>query len=134
MNVNKKIAHAIVMAQVASDAGKGIHDLANLVSRPEYAMAKGYGAKDAYIIEALELIARNPKSGYHYYVVEDKEHVAKFLVYFGFKVKGTKFQVSFHSFNDGLVPWLKRSQQTRWDRRGSRRAALRLAEAYRLVP
>ena len=123
---DKIIARNIILAQTASDGGKGIEDIKNLFPVSNIAYYKGYVAKDGYIKKAIQGIQKNKNSIFRFYVKKDK-NISNYIIYFNFKVDGERFQVSFHSFKD----WSKYERgncQTRWDKKDSREACLRLYE------
>ena len=104
-NIDKKIAEAIVYAQIASDAGKGIEILEGRnVFKYNSTVDKGYHSKDGYIFSALNLIRNTKNCSYKYYVTAqpDQHGNPSFIIYFNFKVNGKREQVSFHSFNKKL--------------------------------
>lgn len=104
-NIDKKIAEAIVYAQIASDAGKGIEILEGRnVFKYNSTVDKGYHSKDGYIFSALNLIRNTKNCSYKYYVTAqpDQHGNPSFIIYFNFKVNGKREQISFHSFNKKL--------------------------------
>lgn len=131
MAVNKKVAELILRAQNASDGGKNIDELVLCTSEKTYRDNKhGYAGKDMFIMKAIEMIARNRKNtNFRYSVVHDGE-IADYLVYFDTTINGKKYQVSFHSFNNDLERFIRKSFKTEWDKKDSRRAAAEIYKAY----
>lgn len=131
MAVNKKVAELILRAQNASDGGKNIDSLVLCTSEKTYRDNKhGYTGKDMFIMKAIEMIARNRKNtNFRYSVVYDGE-VAKYLVYFDTTINGKKYQVSFHSFDNDLERFVRKSFKTEWDKKDSRKAASEIYKAY----
>lgn len=138
-NPDRYAARHIILAQSASDGGKYDWEEAEIPrflipSDPhacKRAWTRGYPAKDEHILCAVREIARRRgASGIHFYVTVDSERIAKYLVYFTFKIEGERYQVSFHSFDDRLRRFIKagdRSHHTRWDHKISRDACCVLA-------
>lgn len=133
--MNKQALKRIILAQIASDGGKGITYTLN--SMPEYLQAEaqkawnaGYLAKDNLMLQACTIVARHHEKDIRFFVTEDKEGVAKFIVYFDIYAKGTRWQVSFHSFNKCWKKWVKSSMPSRghWDHSYARAVCIRLAD------
>ena len=137
-NIDKKIAEAIVYAQIASDAGKGIEILEGSNLRKYMStLSKGYHAKDGYIFSAIKLIRNTKNCSYKYYVTAqpDQHGNPSFIIYFNFKVNGKREQVSFHSFNKKLWKGLVGSGTVcHWQGGigGSRKACKKLIGLYDL--
>lgn len=118
--MDKSIVLNILLAQVASDAAKGIGS--QLVSRSiskirpliDDARRNGYSAKDLYIKRAITKIAKSNNKDIRFSVIKDEEKVAKFIVYFDFRLDGRREQVSFHSFDHSLEKFVKNSQRSSW--------------------
>ena len=118
--MDKLIAHQIALAQRASDIGKW-HSLAHLEKRlsgtigtllgddDSNAKRDGYALKDKAIVKAIELIRRGGKEcGFRFFVTRcDDFNSPCFIVYFDFKIEGTRRQVSFHTFNKVVARYLK---------------------------
>lgn len=93
-NLEKIIAKFIVLAQISSDAGKGIHLLKTHASKE---MRLGYSTKENFIANAIKLINSNPKCGWKYWCTKtpDQNGYPSILVYFEHcSIKG---QCSFHT-------------------------------------
>lgn len=137
-NLDKKIAEAIVYAQIASDAGKGIEILEGSNLRKYMStLSKGYHAKDGYIFSAIKLIRNTKNCSYKYYVTAqpDQHGSPSFIIYFNFKVNGKREQVSFHSFNKKMWKELVGSGTIcHWQGGigGSRKACQKLIGLYNL--
>lgn len=132
-SVEKKIAEHIILAQVASDGGKDIDDIRNILGqKSRNAWDFGYQVKDSHIFAAVSLIARYHVRNFRYSVsYGDASGVSgSLLVYFSFHLNGKRYQVSFHSFNDNLVKYIKGSCPTSWDRKSSREACMALRRFY----
>ena len=129
-----KILRNIILAQVASDGGKKIDDLVKEISlsKAENAYKSGYGVKDAYIKNAVLEICRARCKEIRFFVTEDSEHIADYLIYFDIKVDGVRRQVSFHSFNDEWDRYISGSMRsaTHWDRKDSRKNCLELFNEF----
>ncbi len=134
--MTKELATLLVLAQAASDNGKGIHSLSRCLKPALKKKASvGYPAKDFAINKAIMLIAKYHFSDVHFFVTEDQEHRAKYLVYFDVKLSGERLQISFHSFNDSLRRFIKRNANsyTEWDVGYSRGVAAILAKNFKLL-
>lgn len=118
---DKKIARAIILAQVASDGGKGIPDLKRVFKEAYPVWKAGYAAKDGYIHEAILRINKSKSSRFRYYVdfgdLEDS-----ILVYFEYTFTDQdRIQVSFHSFDETLIRWMQKNKThvvMTWDEGG----------------
>lgn len=137
-NFDRKIAEAIVYAQMASDAGKHKYDLhtekGNKARHTKYA---GYSFKDGYIFSAIQMINGTKNCGFRYYITAqpDQNGYNSFVIYFTFKVDGKRKQVSFHSFNKKL--WKDKvgdGMITHWDRQigGSVKSCQSLINFYKI--
>ena len=128
---NERIIRMILLAQISSDAGKGIYDdkIELYGAAREYAEEAGYGAKAYYERSAIELINKYPGCGINYWVCED------LLVYFDIREGGKRYQISFH--NPGAIvllgKYVGKGRKTRWTRviDGSRDAARELSKLIR---
>lgn len=122
--IDKIISKYVVLAQTASDGGKGIKTLNNLFPTSRLVNYKGYDIKDVYIKKAINMIQKSKDSIFRFYVKEDWK-IANYIIYFNFKLDGERFQVSFHSFKD-WSKYKREDYQTRWNKKDSREACLRL--------
>jgi hypothetical protein len=133
---DRKIAQLLVLAQIASDAGKGFQDeKLNSVRGAKRAVNGGYNRKDLYVREAIESILKSRNSAFRFFCCTDLHCRADSLVYFKVKVDGVYRQISFHSFDCEL--WKYQTKQSekhtqRWDHGVSRETAYALIEAYNL--
>ena len=143
-NLDSSIARFILLAQVASDGGKGITCIKDIMGNKSCSIWKqGYSAKDWAILEALGMIARSKKSRFRYFVKSFDKYSG--IVYFQYKDSdGFRRQVSFHTFCKEVIRYatLRRvkgelQQQgkscrfiTNWDRKSSRDTAVHLAEEF----
>lgn len=138
-DINRAIACAIVQAQLASDAGKGIYELSVKSHTKRSAEHFKYGIKTFYILTAVRLIRCN-KSDFNYFIsaIEgDQNGCPSILVYFDFKVNGKRQQVSFHTPLNQVPEEMKRispsGRKTRWMKSVSSRDACKLLiEEYKL--
>lgn len=134
--MNKNAAKNIILAQVASDGGKHIRLLLdelpdNLRKEAKKAYCAGYSAKDELLERACLIVARHHDPDIRFFVTEDTQGVAKFIVYFDIKIDGKRWQASFHSFNKKRwSKWTKSTAASRgnWDHKNSRETCLHLAE------
>ena len=118
--MDKGIVLDILLAQVASDAAKGIRS--QLVSRSiskirpliDEARRNGYSAKDVHVKRAITKIAKSNNKDIRFSVIKDEEEVAIFIVYFDFRLDGRREQVSFHSFDHSLQKFVKNSERSSW--------------------
>jgi len=138
-DINKTIAQAIVQAQIASDAGKGIYELSMKSHTKRSAEHFKYGIKTLYILAAVKLIRCN-KTNFNYYITSiegDQNGYPSILVYFDFKVNGKRQQVSFHTPLNQVPEEMKQispsGRKTRWLKSVSSREACKLLiEEYKL--
>lgn len=135
--MDKRIATAIILAQIASDAGKGDYELAEYCNRLVEAYGakeKGYRKKDDYIRKAIALIRHYGAKEVYYHVQMDEKIRQNrngdpaFIIYFNWKIDGKRYQASFHSFGN-WYQYLGGSCRTHWDRRDSRKACAALYDA-----
>ena len=127
-NLDCEIARAIFNAQVASDAGKGIFEFRHV---PEPAVRGGYEAKDVYVRKAINLILASSESVFRFSVRGGG--FTPYLVYFEARLgDGRKYQVSFHSFDDYLGPFVRsrKGRAARWDHGDSRDTATYLMRYF----
>lgn len=98
MTTKEKIIRAIIMAQIASDAGKGIHALhINRCGKPG---KTGYKSKEEYQIQAIKLIDSDPDCGISYYVSRHKDQngYPSIVVYFDIVLEeDDRYQIAFHN-------------------------------------
>lgn len=93
----KSIARYLILAQIASDAGKGIHRLH--IEGDEKAHEMGYTLKEGYILKAIEIIRKIPNNFFRFYIEErpDQNGYASIIALFSWKIHGKRFQCSFHN-------------------------------------
>ena len=131
--LNEACARYLILTQVASDGGKYIDDIIDILPGPIGAYHRGYKAKDEYLSKFLSLVTKvGPASGFHFYVTDGG--ITPHLVYIWFRLNGRKRQVSFHSYDNALLKYKAYHHgryKTRWDRLhdGSREACIDLANA-----
>jgi len=133
--MNKQAVRRIVLAQVASDGGKGITDLLdmmpnNIMPAAQRAWNSGYAVKDKLLEQACAITACHKNSDVHFFVTEDKQSIAKFIVYFDVKIEDKRWQVSFHSFSNRWAKWAKSTVASRghWDHKSSREACVKMLQ------
>ena len=131
--MNKQAARRIILAQVASDGGKGIVELLNvmpnnLMPSAQKAWNAGYDVKDKLLEQACKIVACHNTYDIRFFVTEDKEGIAKYIVYFDVYIEGRKWQVSFHSFDNRWAKWTKSSIPSRghWDHKSSRETCINM--------
>lgn len=132
--LDKYISKQIILAQIASDGGKGLNDVLKRISSSvplaNLYFKKGYETKDHCIINAIRAIQRNPASGFYYSVKVDRTlysgaHV--FIVYFNFKLHNNAYQISFHTYSN-MWRYVNRHCVTRWKKKySSKEATIKLA-------
>ena len=133
--MNKQAVRRIVLAQVASDGGKGITDLldvipSNFLSAAQRAWDSGYAVKDKLLEQACVIVACHRDGDIHFFVTEDKEGIAHYIVYFDVKIGDKRWQVSFHSFSYIWAKWAKSTVASRghWDHKSSREACIKMLQ------
>lgn len=111
---DKRIAREIILAQVASDGGKGIPDLKRIFKAAYPVWQAGYVAKDEHIARAIALIKESKDSDFRFSVTKSEDFGGSRIIYFEWK---GGLQVSFHSFVGHLSRWhtLKHRPMI-WDR------------------
>lgn len=136
MDKIKSIIKNIILAQIASDSGKGIKTLPDFTGARE-AIAEGYNKKDYYIASAIVLINSTPRSGINYYVEEkpDQNGYPSLVIYFDIKLNGKRYQISFHSPKNRttLYHFCSKGRKTRWTKEieGSRKACEELSAFFK---
>lgn len=125
--MNKAVLKNIYLAQMASDAGKGIYELPPWDNKEKRGL--GYPQKDEYILRAIGLIIRKKNTGFSFYVTRCKD-INSYLVYFETTLGNELYQVSFHSYCSSLEKYLKKNSKhhTVWDEKSSRDTCLFLKE------
>lgn len=124
-NINLVIARFIALAQVASDAGKGIYSLKIKDCKAfEKAKKSKYSIKDFYILCGINLINKN-KTNWRYSVErmpDQNGHVSKVII-FTLNTETEYLQISFHSFAGGKIKELalkNAGSKLFWDKKSSR--------------
>ena len=134
-DLNRKVASALLRAQLHSDAAKYIHEIRKetRAQKAEFVKCESsyyyeekenhYRYKDEYILKAIQRILSDKNSGFTFYVTYGG--LTPYLVYFTFRLDGKRYQISFHSYDRNLFRYFKNSERfrTHWDRRSSRAAA-----------
>lgn len=98
----KKIANAIVYAQISSDAGKERYDLEGMdAGKTMAAKILGYESKTALIERAINLIRSSKNTIFSYYLIYEKDQngAPSYITYFEFddeEDKNLVHQISFH--------------------------------------
>lgn len=128
----QRIAYLLVAAQGCSDQGKTTEKHASLGCVKVPTAHEGYAGKDYYIQKALVFICRRPDCGVRFYVCRDDENVAKYIVYFDYRLSNGWKQISFHSFDDDLSRFVDTSKRskTSWDQKDVRKNVAELASIY----
>lgn len=126
----RTIARYVVMAQRASDAGKGIYELPT-ASKTKYADRFRYTAKERYIVLALGILTSVKHTGWRFYVVRtpDQNNWPSILTYFEY---GNR-QLCFHTPLDkaeNLLKYVNKGTPTEWDHKSSRETARWLASYF----
>ena len=119
VTIEKRIARAIVYAQMASDSGKNINRLyTKNIQMDDETKWKGYKAKDGFIKEAITLCMKT-KTNFRFHVAEgpDQNGNPSFIIYFTIKINGKREQISFHSFNKKLWKLTPKGEKTHWNRK-----------------
>ena len=132
-----RIARLVILAQDASDAGKGIDALDLHISK-RYTQRKGYAAKNVYILAAIKSIANSKPCGWNFYVEPfrpDQNGCESVISYFQYKMDGVRYEVSFHTPVDqaaGLKPFFGKGRKTHWNgvAGGSRADCQTLADIF----
>lgn len=147
MTDRQRIERAIFNAQVASDGGKGIYDLcegdkkaqkiAHCAKDYYYGFSAdswnsyraSYKAKESQIMLAIQLICRSHDRSIRF-SVEETRSPGCFIVYFDFKIKGKREQISFHSFDERLKKYVQKSKKTTWSKDRTSRETARDLKRY----
>lgn len=131
-NINKEIARHICLAQIASDAGKGIKILHMEGDRRPKLW--GYYSKDKELIKAIELInsSKITECQFRYFVTEmpDQNGHKSRVVYFYDKIN--KLQISFHCFCGKIKAQKGKGVPMQWDKRNSRENCKKLIKIFEL--
>ena len=131
---NKEIAKCIILAQIASDSGKGISRLH--INGDEKAFQKGYKEKEYNIKKAIELINSSCKCSFKYYCKRSSDYNRRSnSFYFAFEEKGKQYVISFHSFSkDDFVRKAKKNFNSiiHWNNNNSFEACKKLILEYNL--
>lgn len=145
MDLDKRIARAIIAAQLCSDGGKRDRRLLTKIIRFtvddnfwKEQWVKGYPRKTFWIDRAIQMIDCSKEQTYHYWVEDspDQNGYNSVIVYFDFKIDGRRHQVSFHTPENKITGVLKdknkSGRKTRWDKQigSSRQAAYLLFQKY----
>lgn len=138
----RRIMRLLYLTQAASDGGKGIYELpsdsgiAHMSDHSRGRYTAAYAAKDACMMQAIELICRSHSRDVRFCVTyaDGEWNDTCYLVYFDFKVDGRREQVSFHSFNDGLRRFVRNSRRSTWSKDRSSRDTVRLAAKAGVSP
>lgn len=129
------ICKNIVLAQIASDAGKSIYELQFDDGSYSKAVKYAYKNKSNYLLRAIQQIDSSPYIGIRYFVSEDTEFNGV-ICYFQIKLANHKtIQASFHvpGFDENMKKFLKytgRRKRIRWDEKSSRYTCFCLIEYF----
>ena len=124
MTLDERIARSIIKSQIASNAAKGKYGNISVKHSISHDPEKtGYKTKLTYAINALKLIRTNPQGMFSYYVTNEEKDQNGYpcvIIYFGFNIDRTRYQVSFHTPMRKVTPELKAmmgsGQKTHWKR------------------
>lgn len=144
MDLDKRIARAIIAAQLCSDGGKRDRRLLTKIIRFtaddifwKTQWNKGYSRKTFWLNRAIQMIDCSKEQDYHYWVENnpDQNGYPSTIVYFDFKLDGRRHQVSFHTPANQVIGVLERNKsgrKTRWDKQigGSRESTYLLFQKY----
>lgn len=114
------IIRQICLAQIASDAGKGLNRVSMREDHGPH--RNGYDDKIKFIVNAITAInsRRNNKSIWYYCTeCDDQNGYPSVLVYFSVKVDGKRYQISFHNpwnRSSELIPFIGKGTVMRWNR------------------
>ena len=125
--LNESIANDIIYAQLSSDRGKRIYEMFEYIPDAEYISKKEYSHKDYYIYDAIMTIlkCKHHHSGFTFFVTQGD--TTPYLVYFSYKLHGKRYQISFHSYDSRLRPFMNpQNIYMRWDHKVSRANAIKL--------
>lgn len=119
-SVEAMIALRIIQAQASSDAGKGLNRLSLEPDKARPCEVLKYSFKVKPILEAIKLIRTN-KTHFNYWVEEspDQNGYDSIIVYFDFKINGSRYQVSFHNplnTSGELKKYISTGRKTRWNK------------------
>ena len=135
--MTKDIAKWLIIAQASSDIAKNIRYLYDRIPTYIRQNAKwGYLSKDIAIYKLLQSLAENPRKDVRFYIREDKEKDADYIVYFDFMIDDSKAQMSFHSCDKRLKKFVAGSNRFETERNMeyiSRSVGFALAKKYSLL-
>ncbi len=137
-----EIARSIILAQIASDSGKGIYTI-QMHNENENAADKSvlfsYSIKEFHILRAIDKINCSKKCNFNYWVEQspDQNGYDSIIVYFDIKLMGKRKQVSFHTplnkSSKKLRSFVNKGRKTRWQKNcSSRETCKSLVEFYSL--
>ena len=129
---------AICKAQIASDAGKGIHALT--CKNDKNAVNTAYLSKENYILQALGVLTKSKVTNINYWCEKtgDQNGYPSIIVYFDIKINNKRKQVSFHTplnrASETLLKYVSTGRKTRWDKKigDSRDVCRQLIEEFNL--
>lgn len=132
------VIKAICKAQIASDAGKGVYELA--CKKDKHAVNTAYLSKENYILQALGVLTKSKLTNINYWCEKtgDQNGYPSIIVYFDIKINNKRKQVSFHTplnqASGALLKYISTGRKTRWDKKigGSRDACRQLIEEFNL--
>ena len=132
------VIKAICKAQIASDAGKGIHTL--ICKNDKHAVNTAYLSKENYILQALGVLTNSKVTNINYWCEKagDQNGYPSIIVYFDIKINNERKQVSFHTplnrASETLLKYVSTGRKTRWDKKigGSQDTCRQLIEEFNL--
>lgn len=134
------IAKMVVLAQDASDAGKGMGIL-NMKMSDRFTQYTGYYAKNKYISLALKRISTCKPCGWNFYVnkEDDQNGYPSVLTYFQYKDEdGNRYDICFHTplsqAENSFAEFIGKGRKTHWNGKigGARRDCQKLVELFDL--
>lgn len=141
MHINKLISINICKAFLCSAIEKENTTIKNdgkIISRKTYREIKhkGYGGKQQYILNAINLCNATPHTMFHYYVSESKDRngVPCILVIFRTKLNMKRYMLAFHIplaiTNKELKAMVGKGQPTHWSSRYGGMFTLKKFKSY----
>ena len=100
--MKKSIIKNLILAQIASDAGKGIINNFK-IEGADIALQEKYKIKEKFIISAIDIIKNNPQCGVKYYCEhtvknnDNKGECHELITFFEIEEDNIPLQFSYHS-------------------------------------
>jgi hypothetical protein len=136
----RDIARLVVLAQDASDAGKGSSYLEIRDRGARFTQEAGYFAKNKYIQLALKRISTCKPCGWNFYVnkEDDQNGYPSVLTYFQYRANGKRYDICFHTpfyqAEHMIGEFIGKGRRTHWNGiiGGSRRDCQSLIDLFNL--